>query len=304
MDLNPNYSLVLAVGEALFDVFEDHEVLGGAPVNAAVHTRQLLPGVETEVSIVSRVGQDRLGGLLAEQVLARGLALDLLQTDASRSTGRAVVTLDSVGHATFEIEQDAAWDAIEATDSALEQAARASAVLFGSLAQRAEPSRSSIRAIVAACPGIRLFDVNLRQNHYTSELIHQSLTLASHAKVNQEELAELDQSLGIKAGDGDDDRATAMLRKYDLQLLSLTRGEHGCVLYTPSGRFEGESASFEPERGADTVGAGDSTNAALIAGLLRGRDPRRIATHMNRVGAYVATRVGATPKLPDELIEA
>ena len=53
----------------------------------------------------------------------------------------------------------------------------------------------------------------------------------------------------------------------------------------------------------DSVGAGDSFTATLIAGLLRGLPLDRINRHGNRVASYVCSQHGATPALPDSLKE-
>ncbi len=262
----------------------------------------MLPA-DYRVHMLSRIGDDDLGHRLAEELLARNLRLDLLQTDPTRPTGQATVRLDQQGDAKFTIEPDAAWDFIEPTPLALDAASRADVILFGSLAQRSSVSRGTIQAILKASTGHRLFDVNLRQDFYTPELLEQSLRIATHAKVNREELEELDGLFASQPHQTDEDRARHLLERFSLEMLSLTRGADGCVLYTADRSYTGRPVSFEPEADSDTVGAGDATNAALIVGLVLGQEPEAIVNQMNRLGAYVATRSGATPVLADDLLD-
>ena len=51
----------------------------------------------------------------------------------------------------------------------------------------------------------------------------------------------------------------------------------------------------------DTIGAGDSFTAAMTLGLLAGWDLDRINDNANRVAAFVCSRAGATPELPERL---
>ena len=53
----------------------------------------------------------------------------------------------------------------------------------------------------------------------------------------------------------------------------------------------------------DTVGAGDSFMAALMAGLTRGTDPQTVLDTACRLGAFVASHAGALPVLPQEMIQ-
>jgi fructokinase len=52
---------VVGIGEALFDCFDDREILGGAPINFVVHAHRLLSAVGGRGVVVSRVGLDALG---------------------------------------------------------------------------------------------------------------------------------------------------------------------------------------------------------------------------------------------------
>src|SRR5688572_26654682 len=99
---------VVGLGEALFDLLPAGPVLGGAPLNVAVHAQQLgARGV-----LVSRVGRDVLGERLRGEVVNRGLDASGLQIDPERPTGTVAVTLVD-GEPRYDIVKDVAWDHLE-----------------------------------------------------------------------------------------------------------------------------------------------------------------------------------------------
>ena len=156
---------VVGLGESLFDVFDDRQVLGGAPLNEAVHAHQLLAPLGGRGVTVTRVGSDELGHRVLDELQQRQMSVDWVQRDARWPTGRGLVTLEN-GEPTFEIVADVAWDWLEFDAAAAQLAAQCDAVSFGTLGQRCEPARRAIQQFVEHAPqAIRLFDVNLRQ-HY------------------------------------------------------------------------------------------------------------------------------------------
>ena len=97
-------------------------------------------------------------------------------------------------------------------------------------------------------------------------------------------------------------QAALLLEQFELKLLALTRGARGTVLFRHGERAEGEVPVFAPVPQADSVGAGDSCCAAIVMGLLLSWPTERIVGLANRVGAYVASQRGATPRLPREIL--
>src|SRR5688500_8917738 len=138
-------SEVLCVGEVLWDSLPAGLFLGGAPLNVAGHLHAL--GVP--VGMVSRVGQDRLGAEALLRLARRGIATDLVQVDPALPTGFVSVTVDGDGIPAYDIVAPAAWDAIALPGGLLERAGRASAVVFGTLAQRHPVSRAAIGRLCA-----------------------------------------------------------------------------------------------------------------------------------------------------------
>ncbi|MEZ6192062.1 MAG: carbohydrate kinase [Phycisphaerales bacterium] len=294
---------IVGIGESLFDFVGDQQHPGGAPMNVAIHAQQLGKAAGGRGVLVSRVGQDELGTQIAQTLRERGMTLDYLQTDPDHPTGRVYVEPDADGGVSYEIVQNAAWDLIQYDPDMDPLAMSCQAVCFGSLAQRHAQSRNSIyRFIETSRARYKMFDVNLRKPFYDRQHINRSCELATVVKLNIDELDDLTGMLSLD-GQSVDDRVKALMGKFDLRMVVLTRGKDGTVLYTPAGRYEGEPASYNPTEGADPVGAGDSVSAAVLVGKALRMPDQQVATLANRVGAYVAAHAGATPDLPDDLLK-
>ena len=294
---------IVGLGEALFDVFPHAEVLGGAPLNCAVHADQLARTLGGRGVVVSRIGQDALGGQLKDELSSRGMTTEFIQEDPDRSTGKVFVTTSASGEPQYEIVKNVAWDWMQFDPDDETLATGCDAVCFGTLAQRSAQARSSIQRFVkAASHAVRMFDVNLRQDFYDKQVISHSMELANAVKINSDELGVVAGLLGIVDG-GPDSIVNALIKKFELKSLALTRGAEGTVLYTPDARVEGDQVSYDRADNADSVGAGDSCAACLLIGLVQRWPLEKTVNLANHVGAYVASQPGATPALPDELLE-
>ena len=301
---------IVGICEALFDVFPDRQVLGGAPLNCAVHAHQLAQPLGGRGVVVSRVGQDSLGTQLLGELRSRGMSTDYVQTDPDRPTGTVYVDLSDPSSPSYDIVQPVSWDWIQFDPDLETLASQASAVCFGSLAQRVSESRSAIlRFLTAARQAVRLFDVNLRQNYYSAQILRRSFEHSTAVKINEEEVGIVADLLGLDItsdtpGESEaEKRCALLLKKFNQKLVALTRGKRGTVLITPTGRVEGKPAHYEMEEGADAVGAGDACTAGILLGLVMRWPLQRTADLANEIGAYVATRAGATPKLPEKILE-
>ena len=285
---------VLAVGEILWDLLPAGRQLGGAPANFAYHAHAL----GADVGVVSRVGNDLLGREILDRLRLLGIPMDYLTVDPTAPTGTVSVKLSTDGQPLFTIHENVAWDRISADEASLAFAARADAVCFGSLAQRSEPSRSSIRKLVSATPAgaLRVFDINLRQHFHSPELIEDSLQLANVLKLNDQELAILAGIFSLRGQTRQ--QLAALAQRFTLRAVALTRSAHGSVLLA-GGRWSEHPGL--PAKVADTVGAGDAFTAAMTLGLLARWPLDDINRRANEIAAYVCSQPGATPALPDEL---
>jgi fructokinase len=285
---------VVGLGELLRDMLPSGKQLGGAPANFAYITHLL-----GDVGLpASRVGCDSLGDEALLRLSQLGLSAEFIQRDPKHPTGTVKVKIASDGQPRFDISGPAAWDFLEWSSAWQHLARKADAVCFGSLAQRSTSSRATIRSFLQATrPGaVRIFDVNLRQNFYSSQVLKESMSLATVVKLNHEELPRL-MSLCELDGRGEgvrDEEAAArhLLSSYGLKLICVTRGEGGSLLVSCAERSEHPGFKVKV---ADTVGAGDAFTAALVHGYLRGLALDQVNETANKVGAWVATQSGATP---------
>ncbi len=303
-------AMVIGLGEALFDVFPDRSILGGAPLNVAVQAHQLLAPRGGQGMPVSRIGRDALGQRLLDELTARGIPTAGIQIDPHHPTGTVKVTIEN-GEPHYEIVEGVAWDYLEWTDELEQLASRCQAVTYGTLAQRCETSRDTIqRFVMWARQAVRLFDVNLRQHYYDAEVLRRGCELASIVKLNEQELPLVHQALGLPdatdafSGEVRADRLVEdMMAGFMLDAVALTRGAQGTVLYQSGHKVHGKQVQYPRAENADSVGAGDACSAGLIVGLLAHRSSQEIVDLANHLGAYVANQAGATPPLPRELID-
>jgi fructokinase len=283
---------VVAVGEVLWDEFPDGARLGGAPANFAVHCA----GMGARATLVSRVGQDDRGREALDLLRGRGLGVDFVQRDPERPTGRVRVTLQD-GRPAYEIVEGVAWDAVQWEPRLLPLAQAADVVCFGTLAQRNEQSRETLRRFVAACGAacLRVLDINFRQNYHSDEVVRESLRLADVLKLSDEEVPIL---RGYLRGVGDDGAFLNGVReRFQVETVVLTLGAQGCRVLGPEGDLR---VAATPRQVVNTVGAGDAFTAAFVLHRLAGRDAFTCADRANRAGGYVTTQDSGTPELPGE----
>lgn len=285
---------IVGIGEVLWDFFEDQNkyVLGGAPFNFAYHVNQF--GLNSLV--ISAIGNDKLGQKLEADVKKKNVPYMLERLNLP--TG--VVNVKEVdGKPRYDILTERAWDYIPNTEQLKEIAANTKAVCFGSLAQRSETSRNSILAFLDAMPSdaLRIFDINLRQNWYTEEVIKTSLQKANVLKINDDELLIIQRMFGY-IDITPENTCRLIMRDYQLDMLILTCGDKGSYIFT---KDEMSYLSTNNIKVVDTVGAGDSFTASFIASILLGKtilEAHRIAVN---VSAFVCTQEGATPIIPNNL---
>lgn len=285
---------LVGLGEILWDLLPDGRQLGGAPANFTYHACAL----GAEARLISRVGHDDLGREAASQLARLGIPTDGLEVDDALPTGTVSVEVTADGQPHYQIHENVAWDALRGEAAGRRAVAAADAVCFGTLAQRREPSRSTIISLVAAAPpsAWRILDVNLRQHYFSERLINESLAFANVLKLNDTELPHLAKVFDLSG----DERSQIhqLAERQFLRVVAYTRGGRGSLLYS-EGRWSDHPGI--PAKVVDTVGAGDSFTAAMTLGLLAGWDLDRINENANRVAAHVCSCAGATPPLPENL---
>ncbi|EMR01570.1 carbohydrate kinase family protein [Cesiribacter andamanensis] len=287
---------ILAFGEILFDIIEGEPFLGGAPLNFAGHLARL--GAESY--IYSAVGNDPLGAQALAEIRQLGVDTRLVQVQEQYPTGTVPVRFTN-GQPAYTILRDVAYDYIDySAAEPLLQGLQPDLLYFGTLAQRNSHSRSSLRQLLSGQQAPRVFyDINLRQDAYSPEIIRESLQLCSILKLNDEEarlLSELffQKELALEAF------ARQLAQAYGLELIIITAGARGCYLLEGPDYYY---VSGYPTKVVDTVGAGDAFSAAFVYQYLRHGDALVAADIANRLGAYVASCRGPLPEYSADIRE-
>jgi fructokinase len=184
------------------------------------------------------------------------------------------------------------------------------AICFGTLAQRHEVSRSTIRGLVEGTSPecVRVCDINIRMPYCTPEVLHWSMGHATIIKVSEEELPlafSFLRELGLARQPVSVTPETAarfLLETFPkCQLVATTLGADGCVVTNREGTFRHPGFAIQL---VDTVGAGDAFTAGLLHAYLRGASLEQMAEIGNLCGSYVAGKPGAMPALSLELIDS
>ena len=286
---------VVGLGEALWDCLPEGKKLGGAPANFAYHAGQFL-GQENTLA-VSALGEDSLADETEASLKEHGL--NYLMPRVPYPTGTVHVTLSGDGIPTYDIKENVAWDNIPFTPEIEEVARNCKAVCFGSLAQRNVVSRENIHRFLDATPAdcMKIFDINLRQQFYTKEVIQASLRRCNVLKINDEELVLIGRMFGYPGLDIEN-KCWLILGKYNLDMLVLTCGTNGSYVFTPGQISFQETPKVEV---ADTVGAGDSFTGSFCAAILEGKPVAEAHKRAVQVSAFVCTQNGAMPVIPEEM---
>lgn len=271
----------LVFGEALFDVFDGHQVPGGAPFNVAWNLR----GLGDRPRLVTRVGEDARGAELIATMEAWSLDTAGVQRDPRRPTGVVRVVLGDGQQPRFDILPDQAYDHIAFVEDALPSAV--SLLYHGSLALRSSASRASFEGLRAKLSAPRFVDANLRAPWYRRREVEELLRGADYVKLSADEAAEL-TGAAFEPG-----RAGALRERLGIGALIVTCGGRGLLLFDDARDGLAVPAPAASKL-VDTVGAGDAVSAAMIYGLGRGWTLERAAALGVSLGSRVCGLRGAT----------
>lgn len=278
---------IICFGEVLWDMFPHGPQPGGAPLNVAIHLKKQ----EKEPLLISSVGNDQDGRDLLKYLSGQGLNTTYIQTSDHLPTGKVLVSLNESGNATYEICEPVAWDEIKLNPDIEQTAGNADLIIFGTLASRNPVTRNTLLELLDNSDALRLCDINLRPPYTERALVEHFIHLSDMVKMNREELET------IASWHGKNGKLNGLINwfseYYNCPEVCITRGAQGAVLLKEDQIFEHPGY---PVITADTVGAGDSFLAALVAGLSEFTHPQRALEFACATGAFVASQKGAVPE--------
>ncbi len=291
----------VVAGEALVDIVvpqsgATEHAPGGSPLNVAVGLSRL--GVET--LLVTRLGDDEHGRLVRSHVEASGVTLAAASVDPGVRTSTATAHLDERGAATYDF--DLAWEL-----PPLPLPDGATALHVGSIGAALRPGREAVVCLVeeaAAADLLVSYDPNMPPVYPPDRAqawadVREVAAASRLVKMSDEDLDFL-----LPGSTGEDAARTLLGGRTDVVVV--TYGGSGAVAFSSRGAVEVPSQRSEV---VDTVGAGDSFMAALLAvvaeqGLVTDTEPlagQVGAAH--QAAAVTVSRRGADPPRRDELPE-
>ena len=172
-------------------------------------------------------------------------------------------------------------------------------IYFGSVIQRTDRAHQTLhRFIKEEYPAAkRLFDINLRPNCINPAAVRASLELCHVLKLNEDELEYLKKLEGFNQGN--EEFIDRLMEDRSLELLALTSGEDGSVIYSRSSSQKIPAKPAGSRRVVDTVGAGDAYTAVLAAGYLQDWPLVKTIEAATEFAARICQIQGAVPSSPD-----
>lgn len=306
--------VIVVGGEALVDLVPGESImdtgltglvprLGGGPYNVALAAGRLgMPA-----AFLSRISRDRFGQALRERLAASGVDLSLVQP-GDEPTTLAVVLLDGRGTASYTFYTAGTADRLFADPGPLPE--EVSVLSLGTLGMVLEPGASAYEAVLrreAARGVLTALDPNIRADLIADPAAYRARFASWLSDVRLLKLSD-DDAAWLSGGA---DPVTAVKGWLDagVDAVVLTRGAEGVTVHTGSAELGVPAA---PARVADTIGAGDTVQGALLAWLHQ-RNVRQLTeidldgwrealTFAVRAAAITVSRSGAEPPTAAELM--
>jgi len=251
---------ITAIGEVLFDNYPDYKKLGGAPFNFAYHINKLIGNV----TFISAVGNDEEGIEIINFMKQCGMNISNIQINNYR-TGLVNVNLNNEKIPTFEILENRAYDFIESNK--IKMSKDNDLFYFGTLAQRSSASRTVIQQLLINQRKV-FYDVNIRQNYYSKEILNESLHKSDIVKLNKEELEVILDLFKFGKTNFIEQDSLKVMNQFGIEILIVTLGKDGSIVI-------GDKISYQNKKVnsvIDTVGAGDAYSAMFAAAILKNKD--------------------------------
>jgi fructokinase len=277
---------VVIFGEMLWDCLPTGPVAGGAPMNVALNLHQL--GLQSR--LISAVGSDEDGEKLLDFLRSFDLPLDLIQVKKDKETSKVLVDTSDPENIKYTIVSPVAWDFIEWSSELDKAVEEADAFVFGTLGVRNQESLKTLLQLLHH-PTLRIFDANLRPPFYDFEVIESLLGFADILKINEDEMEIFADYFGTEPTL--ESLCGYLDTHFPMEIICITRGAKGAVLYQKGKIIDhpGYKVNFQ-----DSIGAGDAFLSGFIKTYLEEKSPEEILDFACKMGGYVATQKGGTPK--------
>lgn len=306
--------MIVCCGEALID-FLPRKLADGAaayqPLNGGsiFNTAIALGRLGIPAGFFSGLSTDFFGDSLKEGLKASNVDLAYVQF-SDRPTTLAFVKLEN-GHARYSFFDENSAGRMLTRKDAPKLAPRVSALHFGSFCLATEPCASTYEALMKREAGKRVIclDPNIRPTlikHRRAHLarLNRLIAMCDILKISDEDVAWMT---------GKSDLATAARKwlKAGAKIVAITKGGYGVEAFTPGFSL---NLPAKPVQVADTVGAGDTFTAGLLAALttaklltkpsLAGIARSQLEAALDyaaRAAAITVSRPGADPPWASEL---
>lgn len=277
---------VVIFGEMLWDCLPSGAVPGGAPMNVALNLHQM--GLDSR--LISAVGNDADGAKLTDFLKTFDLPLNLIQVSQSHETSKVLVDDSDKENIKYTIVSPVAWDFIQWNVEMDEAVKNADAFVFGTLGVRNTESLSTLIKLLHH-QVVRVFDANLRPPFYDFEVIETLLGFADILKINEDELEIFADYFNL---DSDIKTVCEYLdNHFPMDLICITQGSKGAMVYE-KGKIT--SHSGYKVKVQDSIGAGDAFLSGFVKSYLEEKSIDETLDFACKIGAFVATQKGGTPK--------
>lgn len=283
---------LLAIGEALVDIFKDEIKVGGAPLNVC----SVFSKLGGESCFIGKLSNDKYGLLIKEKMKECNIKNDYVFYDDA-PTGKAFVTTLENGDREFRFERDYCADQLLDEKEIKEEWFKdAFALHFCSVSLDDYPSKKAhYKAIEYARKNNCLvsFDLNLRLSLFKEhtrlkEVIFEFIEYADIIKLSYDELVWLNKKNRIND-----------LFKGNVKIIILTLGEEGAICYLKDKRVI--RVLGNKVKAIDTTGAGDAFVGAFLYCLSNDFDYEKMEEYLsfaNKYSAISVTKLGAIDSYP------
>ncbi|OON41329.1 carbohydrate kinase [Izhakiella australiensis] len=307
--------MIICCGEALIDMLPrqgaDNQLtfapcVGGSAFNTAIALGRLgLPA-----GLFSGLSADFMGTMLRTTLAASGVDYTFSTHTPLPTTLAFVRLVDGQANYTFYDENSAGRMLSPQDLPALSDSVQA--LLFGCISLIAEPcgsvyeslmTREASRRVIFLDPNIRAVFIHDREKHLAR--MQRMLLLADIVKLSDEDLAWFDEQC-------DADETVARWLRQGVKIVVVTRGAQGADAWTAQGKLHIPATSVDV---VDTVAAGDTVNAGILASLhqqgilsksalaeITLSQLREAVTLGSRAAAITVSRAGANPPWKAELL--